>query len=299
MVGVDLLVLDGASAAAVGATIDMVSAANRILGEPMFELRIIAAEPTIRLRGDLQAIAQPLHEVTPREAIILPGLGTATPQEIHTRLASPDIATAADWLNLPGVAGMQIGASCTAVFVLAAAGLLTGRRCVTTWWLGAELGRVAADAEVVIDAMVVRDGPIWTAGASFAHIDLMLAVLRHFGGTTLTEELASRLLIDQRSSQATFLIPSYLAAHDDTVARLEAHVRAHLPQSHTLAELATTAGVSPRTLTRMTDRALGLSPLQLVARIRLQHAVHLLRTTAMSLEQITTAVGLSLDPPKN
>jgi transcriptional regulator GlxA family with amidase domain len=57
--------------------------------------------------------------------------------------------------------------------------------------------------------MVVRDGPIWTAGSAFPHIDLMLAVMRHHGGGALTDELASRVVVDQRtSSQASFLIPS-------------------------------------------------------------------------------------------
>ncbi|MFC9664600.1 helix-turn-helix domain-containing protein [Nocardia sp. NPDC127606] len=127
--------------------------------------------------------------------------------------------------------------------------------------------------------MVVRDGPIWTAGSAFAHIDLMLALLRFLGGAALTDELASRLVIDERSSQAPFLIPSHLAARDETVAALESFVRTHLDRPHTLASLAQRCRVSPRTLARRTDRAVGLSPMQLVQRVRLEHALHLLRTT--------------------
>ncbi|HTQ21391.1 GlxA family transcriptional regulator [Mycobacterium sp.] len=295
MIGIDVLVLDGASASAVGTTIDVVSAANRIIGRPTFDLRFVACESRVTLRGGLIAPAQPLVNARPRDVVVMPGLGAATAAEIADRLDATDVAEAGRWLVRAHARGADVAASCTAVFVLAAAGLLDQRRCVTTWWLGAELAEAAPGARVVIDEMVVRDGPIWTAGSAFAHIDLMLAVMRHLGGAALTDELASRLVVDQRTSQASFLIPSHLAARDDTVAALESFVRNHLDQSHSLESLAHRCGLSPRTLARRTSTAVGLSPLQLVQRVRLERSLHLLRTTRMSLEEIAAAVGLG-DP---
>jgi transcriptional regulator GlxA family with amidase domain len=211
------------------------------------------------------------------------------------RLGAPDIAIAGQWLSRTGARSGHVAASCTAVFILGAAGLLDGRRCVTTWWLGAELAQVAPAAHVAIDEMVVRDGPIWTAGSAFAHIDLMLALMRHLGGAALADELANRLVADQRTSQAGFLIPSHLAARDETVAALESYVRSRIDQVHTLESLADRCGVSPRTLARRTGKAAGLSPMQLVQRVRLERALHLLRTTRMPLEEVAAAVGLA-DP---
>jgi transcriptional regulator GlxA family with amidase domain len=293
MLGFDVLVLEGASASAVGTTIDVVSAANRIIGKPTFDLRFVSPESRVTLRGGLVADAQPLARTRPRDVIVTPGLGAATAEEIADRLAAADIAVATEWLSRARRA--HIAASCTAVFVLAAAGLLEGRRCVTTWWLGAELAEAAPAARVVIDEMVVRDGPIWTAGSAFAHIDLMLALMRYLGGAGLADELASRLVADQRTSQAGFLIPSHLAARDDTVAALESFVRSRVDDVHTLDSLADWCGVSPRTLARRTSKAVGLSPIQLVHRVRLERSLHLLRTTRMPLEEVAAAVGLS-DP---
>jgi transcriptional regulator GlxA family with amidase domain len=293
MFGIDVLVLEGASASAVGTTIDVVSAANRILGEPAFDLRFVSPESRVVLRGGLVAAAQPLARARPRDVIVTPGLGAAEPQEIADRLDAADVAAACRWLTRAHAAGADVAASCTAVFVLAAAGLLDERRCVTTWWLGADLARVAPAARVEIDEMVVRDGLIWTAGSAFAHIDLMLALMRHLGGAALTDELANRLVADQRTSQASFLIPSHLAARDATVADLESFVRSRLDQPHTLDSLAGRCGLSPRTLARRTGKAVGLSPLQLVQRVRLERSLHLLRTTRMPLEQIAAAVGLA------
>jgi transcriptional regulator GlxA family with amidase domain len=295
VIGIDVLVLDGASASAVGATVDIVSAANRINGDPTFDLRFVSPAGRVLLRGGLVAQAQPLAHARPRDMIIAPGLGAADAQEITDRLAEKDISMASPWLSRAHARGTDIAASCTAVFVLAAAGLLNNRRCVTTWWLGAELAQIAPDARVVIDEMVVRDGSIWTAGSAFAHIDLMLAVMRDLGGAVLADELANRLVADQRTSQAGFLIPSHLAARDETVAALESFVRSHLDRRYTLASLADFCDLSPRTLARRTGKAVGLSPLRLVQRIRLERALHLLRTTRMSLEEVAAAVGLA-DP---
>ena len=190
MLGIDVLVLEGASASAVGTTVDVVSAANRILGEPAFDLRFVAPERRVAMRGGLVAEAQPLARARPRDVIITPGLGAAEAEEIAGRLDAADVDAACRWLTRAHAGGADLAASCTAVFVLAAAGLLEGRRCVTTWWLGADLARIEPAAHVVIDEMVVRDGPIWTAGSAFAHIDLMPALMRQLGGAALTDELA-------------------------------------------------------------------------------------------------------------
>jgi transcriptional regulator GlxA family with amidase domain len=295
VIGFDVLVLEGASASAVGTTIDVVSAANRIAGKPTFDLRFVSPQSRVTLRGGLVAEAQPLARTRPRDVIVTPGLGAATAEEIADRFGAADIAVASHWLSRPGARRAHIAASCTAVFVLAAAGLLEDRRCVTTWWLGAELAQVAPAARVVIDEMVVRDGRIWTAGSAFAHIDLMLALMRYLGGAALADELANRLVADQRTSQAGFLIPSHLAARDETVAALESFVRSRIDDVHTLDSLAGWCGLSPRTLARRTSQAVGLSPIQLVQRVRLERSLHLLRTTRMPLEEVAAAVGLA-DP---
>ncbi|WP_216905421.1 GlxA family transcriptional regulator [Nocardia noduli] len=295
MIGIDVLVLEGASASAVGTTVDVVSAANRIIGTQTFDLRFVSPESRVTLRGGLSATTHPFERAEPREIVIVPGLGAADAAEISERLAATDTALAGHWLEHAHTRGADIAASCTAVFVLAATGLLDRRRCVTTWWLGAELAKMAPDAHVVIEEMVVRDGPIWTAGSAFAHIDLMLALMRHLAGVALTDELANRLVVDQRTSQAGFLIPSHIAASDESVAALESFVRSRLDQPHTLDSLARWCNTSTRTLARRTANAVGLSPMQFVQRIRLNQALHLLRTTQLALGEITTAVGLS-DP---
>src|SRR6478609_1604633 len=115
MLGIDVLVLEGASASAVGTTIDVVSAANRILGEPAFDLRFVAQGSRVQLRGGLVAEAQPLARARPRDVMITPGLGAADAQEIAERLDASDIDAACRWLTGAHARGADLAASCTAV----------------------------------------------------------------------------------------------------------------------------------------------------------------------------------------
>src|SRR6201999_1757250 len=82
MLGLDVLILDGASASAVGTTIDVISAANRIIGTPSFDLRFVSPESRVTLRGGLIAHAQPLARARPRDVTVTPGLGVADANEI-------------------------------------------------------------------------------------------------------------------------------------------------------------------------------------------------------------------------
>ncbi|MFT3714376.1 MAG: helix-turn-helix domain-containing protein [Gordonia sp. (in: high G+C Gram-positive bacteria)] len=294
-VHVDVLVLRNASAGAVGATVDVLSAADRIIGEHRFVLRFVGVGATTVLRGGLSVTTCGLDGTTAAGVVIVPGLGAATPDEVTDLLGRDDVNAAAAWLRRAAAAGSEIAASCTAAFVLGAAGLLDGRRCATTWWLGDTLASLVPSARVDVGEMVVHDRGVWTAGSAFAHTDLLLALVRRHAGADVTDEVARRLIVDERPSQAAYLVPTHVAAHDDLVADLERRIRAGLDRPMSLTSLADDCHTSARTLNRRTRAAVGMSPMQLVQRIRLERALHLLRTTDQSVESIGSTVGLN-DP---
>jgi transcriptional regulator GlxA family with amidase domain len=138
--------------------------------------------------------------------------------------------------------------------------------------------------------MVVRDGSVITAGAAFAHIDLALTLVRSVSAD-LARQVARLLVIDERPSQAAYVAYDQLAHDDPLVLAFERHVRAHLAEPFDVAVAAAAIGVTRRTLERRTKQALGLSPLGVVHRLRLQHAEHLKRTGDLSVEQIARQVG--------
>jgi len=139
--------------------------------------------------------------------------------------------------------------------------------------------------------MVCADGPISTAGAAFAQIDLMLHLLRTRQGAALADAVSRVLVIDGRQAQAPFVLPAMTANGNALVARLMASIEAALPQPPSIAALADQYAMSPRTLARHVRAATGLSPLALVQSVRLSRARLLIESSRLSIEQVAVQVG--------
>ncbi|HEY9023548.1 MAG TPA: DJ-1/PfpI family protein, partial [Burkholderiaceae bacterium] len=188
-----ILVLPGSYASSVAVTLDILAAAARLApraGAPRPSWRVLAPEgPGVALSGGLRldAAAMPARSRDDASTWIVPGLGTENPAAIVERLARDDAQRAIAALRRHVERGGRVAASCSAVFLLQAAGLLAGRRATTSWWLAPELRRLAPDCLVDADRLVCEDGPLTTAGAALAQSDLMLHLLRSRFGVALAD----------------------------------------------------------------------------------------------------------------
>jgi len=292
MIGIDIMVLEGSSPAALGVTLDVVDNVNQQAEEPVFDWRAVVTDGSVaKLRGGVNLPAQPLSKARPRDLVIVLGIGAGTDAAVERRIAAPDAQIAAKWLHSAWRRGATVAASCTGVFLLGQAGLLDGRRCTTTWWLTPKLKALFPESLSDVDSMLTEDGRVWTAGAAFAHIDLMFGLVARFAGPALAEDTARHIVVDQRASQARYIIPSFLAAQDPIARRVEAYVRRRLAMPFTLQDLAQHTGTTTRTLNRRLALATGLSPMRFAQKIRVDAALHLLQTTRLSLERVAERVG--------
>jgi transcriptional regulator GlxA family with amidase domain len=137
--------------------------------------------------------------------------------------------------------------------------------------------------------MIVESGRVVTAGAALAHVDLALWLVRR-QSAALAHATARYLVFDARPSQSVYVMPDHLAHADPIVERFEAWAARHLTDC-SLADAARSVGTSERTLERRTRAVLGKTPLAYVQDLRVELAVHRLRTTKDSLEQIARHVG--------
>ena len=143
-----------------------------------------------------------------RSVCVIPGLG-ADPPALLAQMRTREGIVIARRLARHVVCGGQVAASCSAVFVLHAAGLLAGRRATTTWWLAPLLARESPECTVDADRMVCADGPVITAGAAFAHADLMLHLLRERFGPKLSESVSRLLLLEHSFGRVQMLLPGF------------------------------------------------------------------------------------------
>ena len=299
-----VVVLEGAYAASVAATVDILAAARameRAAGVAVARVEVCAidggrgsgAGRSSRLSSGLSVGTSRLrvHAGNARSVWIVPGLGLETAAALDARLAQPDAVRTAGAIARHVARGGRVAAACSAVFLLERAGVLAGRRATTTWWLGRLLAERAAQCAVDTHAMVCADGPIVTAGAAFAQTDLMLHLLRERCGTRLVDRLARMLLLDGRQAQARYVVPELLANGDALIGQITARIEARLPEAPSVAELAASFGMSERTLSRQVRRATGHSTLALLHSIKARRAQTLLRSSRMSVEDIAAHVG--------
>lgn len=168
---------------------------------------------------------------------------------------------------------------CTGAFVLAAAGILSGRAATTHWRHAALLARAHPDIEVHPDSIFVEDGSVFTSAGVSAGIDLALALVERDYGTNLARDVARSLVVfmQRPAGQSQYSAPLEVTAPWKSVVRTIADfVSAHPAHPYTLAELAKHAGVSQRHLSRLFHAELDQTPSQFVQRIRLDYAKSLL-----------------------
>ena len=297
MTAIDILVLHEAGPAALGLAIDTLDAANRIaahVGAERIQWRALTVGGScVQLRHGIALPAQPIAASRPRDVVIVLGIGAAGPEEIEQRLAEADAREAAVWLRAAQRRGVVLAAACTGVFLLGDAGTLDGRQCTTTWWLSGVLAQRCPAARVNADAIVLEDKGVWTAGAMFSQLDLMIALLERFAGAELARETARRLVAPRRTSQAPYVSVEAMAPDDEEVAAFEAFVAKNLKGTIALDKAASALNLSARTLSRRVRAATGLSPRRFIQKIRLNSALNLIERTRLPLDRVAERVGLA------
>lgn len=301
-------ILDWALASSVAVTLDALGAANRIaasLGAPARSWKVFGSSAAVPLSNGLLIPAQTLGEAEDFGAslVVVPGLGLDHPslqqggdgrfdwERIAGRLELPDARRVIDRIRAHGARGGLVAASCSGVLVLGEAGLLDGRAATTHWRLAGLLQRRYPACRPDVARMVVRDGPVVTAGAALAQMDLMLVLIGEAYGHEIADLVARYLLMDGRPSQSCYMAWSHLQNTDETVKRLEGLIEQCLPEVPPLAVLADQLHVTEKTLARRVRRATGQTPGGVVQAVRLRRARHLLETTRLPVAEIASRVG--------
>jgi transcriptional regulator GlxA family with amidase domain len=182
---------------------------------------------------------------------------------------------------------------CSGSFLLAAAGLLEGRRATTHWRQSARFERLFANTKLEADRIFVRDGKYWTSAGITAGIDLALALVEDDLGDEVARRTARELVIHHRRAggQSQFSVMQDVKSSSGRFDPLIDWVRTNLAADLGVEVLAARAGMSPRNFARVFRAETGVTPARLIEKLRLEAARVALEQTSQSLEVIARSTG--------
>ncbi|WNG15429.1 GlxA family transcriptional regulator [Cystobacter fuscus] len=238
----------------------------------------------------LEVMTRPLGEAVFDTLVVVGGPGTWAAME------SPELL---GLVRRAAGACRRVASICVGAFVLAASGLLEGRRATTHWRFAAQLQRRFPRVRVEEDRIFIRDQSIWTSAGASAGIDLSLALLEEDCGIEASRAMARELVVYHRrpGGQSQFSTLLELEPPSDRIRHALAFAREHLHEPLGVERLAREAGLSPRQFGRTFLAETGQTPAKAVERLRAEAARALIETTLEPIERIAQAVGFS-DPER-
>ena len=284
---VNVLALDDVFDLGLSAVLDAFQTANELNGSPQFDVRIVGVRNSVT---SAQGFRIPVQKNRSCDCVVVPAIGFKMPEPLENALKRKDVRDAADLLRQWSRRGTMMTAACIGTFVMAESGLLDGHEATTTWWL-APLFRKRYPGVVVDESnMIVKSGQFVTAGAALSHMDLALWIIRSVS-PQLAALTAKYLIVDSRPSQSAYALIDHLIHSDAIVQRFERWARERLADGFSLDDAAKASGASKRTLARRMQDVLGKTPLSYFQSLRVERAVHLLKTTDKTIDEVAGHVG--------
>jgi transcriptional regulator GlxA family with amidase domain len=290
-----VLALDATFDSGLSTVLDVFRTATDLAGlsgmvSPRFDVRLVGVRRRVVTAQGLSVPVQQVSNTNAPDCVVVPAVGFKTPETLTIGLTRPEIRDASDWLGHWAERSVTIAAACVGTFVLAESGVLDHHRATTTWWLASYFRRRYPRVALEESRMIVKSGNVLTAGAALGHVDLALSIVAQ-KSPKLASLTAKYLIADARPLQSVYVLSGHVIHSDPIVERFENWANTHLADGFSLDDAARCIGTSKRTLARRLETVLGKTPLSYFQNLRVEHAVHLLKTTDESVEAIASRVG--------
>jgi transcriptional regulator GlxA family with amidase domain len=261
------------------------SATERVAGAYAVEV-VTPGGGHVRCSSGLRIAAEPLPSPAPMDTLLVLGGEDMPTTARDLRLRAWVLASAAQARRTVSI--------CTGAFVLAAAGLLDGRRATTHWTRCDDLARMHPDVEVEPDRIFIRDGAVGTSAGVSAGIDLTLALVEEDLGREVALDVARAMVVYLRrpggQSQFSAQLAGQLASRQG-LRELQAWIADHLDEDLSVPALARRAYMSERNFGRAFRRETGLTPAAYVEALRVERARTALQETVAPTETIARLCG--------
>lgn len=265
------------------AAVTVFEMANRQASHARYDIRLLSERGSmVASSAGIAVETRPFVRATFDTLVVMGDLAVAEP--------SPGLI---DFVRRAQAKSQRTAAVCTGAFVLAAAGVLDGRRATTHWLKARELQRRYPQIKVEEDRIFIADDGVWTSAGMAACIDLALALVEDDFGSDLSRWIAQHMVVYHRRSggQSQFSALLELDPQSDRIHSALNYARRNLRKALSVEELADIAHLSPRQFSRVFHHETGHSPAKAIENLRIEAAKALLETSDHSIETIAREAG--------
>jgi transcriptional regulator GlxA family with amidase domain len=239
----------------------------------------------VRSSSGVAMAAAPFDPAAPFDTLVVAG-GDGTSAASHDEVLLAQVRQGA-------ALARRVASVCSGAFILAAAGLLDGRRATTHWSRTGDFARRFPKVRLEADRIYVKDGPIWTSAGITAGVDLALAMIAEDLGEGVAKRTAQQLVVYHRrpGGQSQFSALLELDRPDARFAPLMSWARQRLAEPLSVERLAGQAAMSPRHFARAFAAEAGVTPAKAVERLRVEAARERIEASAEPIDRVATASG--------
>jgi transcriptional regulator GlxA family with amidase domain len=262
-----IVVFDGVTLLDVAGAAEVFAEATRFGGDYHIKIASVDGRDVATSIGTRLGVTHSISSIDCADTVLVAGSDNLPAQAIDPTLVDA----------VKSLAGRtrRLGSICTGSFILAQAGLLSGRRATTHWQETRKLARAFSDITVEPDALFVRDGDVFTSAGVSSGIDLALALVEQDYGTELVRDVARWLVVylKRAGGQSQFSTLVEAGPPPQSALRVVTDAIAANPGAHhSVRTLAARASLSTRQLTRLFRSELGTTPAEYVEMIRIDAA---------------------------
>ncbi|SDF32111.1 transcriptional regulator, AraC family with amidase-like domain [Massilia sp. PDC64] len=253
-------------------------------GKPAYDVRVVGEDVEVHAGHFTLKAGPTIADGIDADTLVVPG--------VHDPAAVSDRVIA--WIAAAARRGVRIVSICSGAFLLAAAGVLEGRRATTHWAAVDAFAKAWPGITVMPNVLYVADGNVFTSAGATAGLDLCLHLIRCDLGSAAAADAARLALVPlvRDGGQAQFVKGRPLP-RDGSLAPLAEWARTQAIGELNVAILARRAGVSVRTLTRRFQAELGASPQKFLLALAIDQAKALLESTRLSVDHVSDRCGFN------
>lgn len=255
----------------------------------LFDVQLVGAKKQVQLNGGAFAVRTDklLHEVKKVDLVFIPATAGDLP------LAIKKNQSLMPWIVDQYNKGAEIASLCAGTFLLAATGLLNGKKCSTHWGLHNEFRQMFPDAQLIEGNVITEEKRIYSSGGAQSYWNLMLYLLEKHTNRYTAVLAAKHFAVDiDRTSQAMYAMFTGQKIHNDNaILRAQEYIEKNYQDRLSVEELSKVATIGRRTFERRFKQATYNTVLEYVQRVKIEAAKRLFESSRKNINEVMYEVG--------